>query len=166
MREKTELINKRNTMVYCFTCAFNSIPRIPWLASAHKGSYCVTAGSVCVTVVLSCFTLIYICNYEVRHWIIKTDLVFIYFQVTVAYRVFVCLWRHCFLHFSRSDSGKALDNIDLNRMSHRYVSGVLQNYWNDPVDFCSLDRSKRGCYITITNSQNALRRALTSHRVV
>ena len=23
--------------------------------------------------------------------------------------------------------GKALDNIDLNQMSHRYVSGVLQN---------------------------------------
>ena len=56
---------------------FFSISRIPWLASAHKGSYCVTADSVCVTVVLSCFTLIYICNYEVRHWIIKTDLVFL-----------------------------------------------------------------------------------------
>ena len=40
---------------------------------------------------------------------------------------------------------KAQDNIDLNQMSHRYVSGVLQNDWNDPVDFRSLDRSQRGC---------------------
>ena len=27
-------------------------------------------------------------------------------------------------------------------MSYRYVSGVLQNDWNDPVDFRSLDRSQ------------------------
>ena len=39
-------------------------------------------------------------------------------------------------------SRKALDNIDLNRMSRRYVSGVLQNDWNDPLDFRSLDRSQ------------------------
>ena len=30
---------------------------------------------------------------------------------------------------------KALDNNDLNQMSRRYVSGVLQNDWNDPFDF-------------------------------
>ena len=27
-------------------------------------------------------------------------------------------------------------------MSHRYVSGVLQNDWNDPVDFHLIDRSE------------------------
>ena len=27
-------------------------------------------------------------------------------------------------------SRKAIDNIDLNQMSHRYVRGVLQNDWN------------------------------------
>ena len=27
----------------------------------------------------------------------------------------------------------------LNQMSHRYVSGVLRNDWNDPLDFRSLD---------------------------
>ena len=37
---------------------------------------------------------------------------------------------------------RALDNIDLNQMSHRYISGVLQNDWNDPLDFRSLDRSQ------------------------
>ena len=47
---------------------------------------------------------------------------------------------------------KALDNINLNQMSHRYVSGVLQNDWNDPVDFRSLDRSQRGCYIWVSLS--------------
>ena len=31
-----------------------------------------------------------------------------------------------------------LDNIDLNQKSHRYVSGVLQNDRNDPVDFRSI----------------------------
>ena len=34
-------------------------------------------------------------------------------------------------------------------MSHRYVSGVLRNDWNDPVDFRSLDRSQRGCHIWV-----------------
>ena len=37
----------------------------------------------------------------------------------------------------------ALDNIDLNQMRHRYVSSVLQNDWNYPLDF-SL-RSWRYC---------------------
>ena len=32
---------------------------------------------------------------------------------------------------------KALDNIDLNQMSHRYVSGVLQNDCNDLLEFRS-----------------------------
>ena len=32
---------------------------------------------------------------------------------------------------------KAQDNIDLNQMSHRYVSCVLQNDRNDTVDFRS-----------------------------
>ena len=50
-----------------FTCAANSIPRIPWLAGAHKGPFSVLPISVCTTVVLSCFTLIYICKKEVRH---------------------------------------------------------------------------------------------------
>ena len=31
--------------------------------------------------------------------------------------------------------GEALDNSDLNQMSHWYVSGVLQNDWNDRLDF-------------------------------
>ena len=44
---------------------------------------------------------------------------------------------------------KALDNIDLNQMSHRYVSGALQNDWSDPLDFRSLDRSQRGCCIWV-----------------
>ena len=30
-----------------------------------------------MTVVLSCFTLIYICKKEVRHWMIKTDFLFL-----------------------------------------------------------------------------------------
>ena len=47
---------------------------------------------------------------------------------------------------------KALDNIVLNQMSHRYVSGVLQNDWNVPVDFRSLDRSQRGRYIWVSLS--------------
>ena len=37
-------------------------------------------------------------------------------------------------------------------MSHRYVSGALQNDWNDPVDFRSLDRSQRRCYIWVSLS--------------
>ena len=45
-----------------FTCAANSIPRVPWLAGAHKGSFSVFTSSVYTTVVLSCFTFIYICN--------------------------------------------------------------------------------------------------------
>ena len=28
--------------------------------------------------------------------------------------------------------GKALDNIDLNQVSHRYISGILQSDSNDP----------------------------------
>ena len=40
----------------------------------------------------------------------------------------------------------------LNQMSHRDVSGVLRNDWNDPVDFRSLDRSQRGCYIWVSLS--------------
>ena len=28
--------------------------------------------------------------------------------------------------------GKALDNIGLNQVIHRYISGVLQSDWNDP----------------------------------
>ena len=44
---------------------------------------------------------------------------------------------------------KALDNIDLNQMSHRYVSGALQNDWDVPLDFRSLDRSQRGCCIWV-----------------
>ena len=32
----------------------------------------------------------------------------------------------CTTSFSANVEGKALDNIDLNQMSHRYVSGVLQ----------------------------------------
>ena len=44
---------------------------------------------------------------------------------------------------------KALDNMDLNQMSYRYVSGALQNDWNDPLDFRSLDRSQRGCCIWV-----------------
>ena len=47
---------------------------------------------------------------------------------------------------------KALDNINLKQMSHRYVSGALQNDWNDPVDFRSLDRSQRRCYIWVSLS--------------
>ena len=35
--------------------------------------------------------------------------------------------RHSTTSFSANVEGKALDNIDLNQMSHRYVSGVLQN---------------------------------------
>ena len=35
--------------------------------------------------------------------------------------------RHYTTSFSANVEGKALDNIDLNQMSHRYVSGVLQN---------------------------------------
>ena len=37
---------------------------------------------------------------------------------------------HAHYHYRKNTSGregKALDNIDLNQMSHRYVSGVLQN---------------------------------------
>ena len=60
-----------------FTCAVNSIPRIPWLAGARKGSFSVFAISVWITVVLSCLTLIYICKKEARHWMINTDLVFL-----------------------------------------------------------------------------------------
>ena len=37
-------------------------------------------------------------------------------------------------------------------MSHRYVSGALQNDWNDPVDFRSLDRPQRRCYIWVSLS--------------
>ena len=38
---------------------------------------------------------------------------------------------------------KALDNIDLNPMSHRYVCGVLQNDWNDTSTSAHLiDRSE------------------------
>ena len=40
--------------------------------------------------------------------------------------------------------GKALDNIDLSQMSHRYVSGVLQSDWNDPstsAHLIMIDRS-------------------------
>ena len=85
-----ELIGKRfiikKTEVLFLTCAVNSIPKIPWLAGAHKGSFRVFTSSVCMTVVLSCFTLIYICKKEVRHRIIKTDLVFLSKQfITVAY---------------------------------------------------------------------------------
>ena len=47
---------------------------------------------------------------------------------------------------------KALDNIDLNQMSHRYVSGALQNDWNDPLDFGLLYRSQRGCCIWVSLS--------------
>ena len=51
-----------------------------------------------------------------------------------------------FTHPSPSPSfsqRKALDNIDLNQMSHRFVSGVLQNDWNDPSTFAHLiDRSE------------------------
>ena len=47
---------------------------------------------------------------------------------------------------------KAIDNIDLNQMSHRYVRGVLQNDWNVLVDFRSLDRSQRGRYIWVSFS--------------
>ena len=47
---------------------------------------------------------------------------------------------------------KALDNIDLNQMSHRYVSGALQNDWSDLLDFHSLDRSQRGCCIWVSLS--------------
>ena len=47
---------------------------------------------------------------------------------------------------------KALDNINLKQMSHRYVSGALQNDWNDPVDFRSLDRPQRRCYIWVSLS--------------
>ena len=39
-------------------------------------------------------------------------------------------------------SRKALENIDLNQMRNRYVSGVLQN---EPSDFRSFDRSLREC---------------------
>ena len=43
-----------------------------------------------------------------------------------------------------SNTQKALDNIELNQMNYRYVSSVLQNDWNDPVDFRSpsIDRSE------------------------
>ena len=37
--------------------------------------------------------------------------------------------------FLQEKAGKALDNIDLNQMSHRYVSGVLQN---EPSTFAHL----------------------------
>ena len=47
---------------------------------------------------------------------------------------------------------KAIDNIDLNQMSHRYVRGVLQNDRNVLVDFRSLDRSQRGRYIWVSLS--------------
>ena len=57
---------------------------------------------------------------------------------------------------------KALDNIDLNQMSHRYVSGVLQNDWNDPVDFRSLDRSQRGCYIWVSLSYKTVNIVVSS----
>ena len=54
-------------------------------------------------------------------------------------RIFASLWRrfesyeHACLVFALNFelrallNKKALDNIDLNQMSHRYVSGVLQN---------------------------------------
>ena len=47
---------------------------------------------------------------------------------------------------------KAIDNIDLNQISHRYVRGVLQNDSNVLVDFRSLDRSQRGRYIWVSLS--------------
>ena len=58
-------------------------------------------------------------------------------------------WRRKLPPSGAHQMGKALDNIDLNQMSHRYVSGVSQNDWNDPVDFPSLDRSQRRCYISV-----------------
>ena len=58
--------------------------------------------------------------------------------------------------------GKALDIIDLNQMSHRYVSGVLQNDWNDPVDFRSLDRSQRRCYIWVSLSYKTVNTVVSS----
>ena len=58
--------------------------------------------------------------------------------------------------------GKALDNIDLNQMSHRYVSGVLQNDWNDPVDFRLLDRSQRRCYIWVSLSYKTVNTVVSS----
>ena len=80
MRDKWSWLEKiyyKEDRGIVFTCAVNSIPRIPWLAGAHKGSFSVFATGVCITVVLSCFTFIYIWKKEVRHWIIKTDLVFL-----------------------------------------------------------------------------------------
>ena len=41
-----------------------------------------------------------------------------------------CLFFFTLMCFLR----KALDNIDLNQMSHRYVSGALLNDWNDPLN--------------------------------
>ena len=65
-------------------------------------------------------------------------------QQTRTQSLFMCFWDEIRL-------GKALDNIDLNQMSHRHFSGVLQNDWNDP-DFRSLDRSQRGCCIWVSLS--------------
>ena len=62
----------------------------------------------------------------------------------------------------RSTSRKAPDNIDLNQMSHRYVSGDLQNDWNDPVDFRSLDRSQRRCYIWVSLSYKTVNTVVSS----
>ena len=61
-----------------------------------------------------------------------------------------------------SCNGKALDNIDLNQMSHRHVSGDLQNDWNDPVDFRSLDRSQRRWYIWVSLSYKTVNTVVSS----
>ena len=65
-------------------------------------------------------------------------------------RSLVQLWCGVGLELVGLSPRKALDNIDLNQMSHWYVSGGLQNDWNDPVDFRSLDRSQRKCYIWVS----------------
>ena len=68
-----------------FTCAVNFIPRIPWLAGAHKGSISVLAISVCSTVVLSCFTLIYNCEKRSQALNDQNWFPFSFTAITVAY---------------------------------------------------------------------------------
>ena len=72
-----------------------------------------------------------------------------------------------FLDFHSTKQGLPL--VDLghvaftkNQMSHRYVSGVLQNDWNYAVDFRSLDRSQRRCYIWVSLSYKTVNTVVSS----
>ena len=96
------------------------------------------------------------------------------FRITLKSKWKVCVGRHMAISTQSSSARveerdreripkrKAADNIDLNKMSHRYVSGVLQNDWNDPVDFRSLDRSQRRCYIWVSLSYKTVNTVVSS----